>query len=273
MEAVDRVMSDRMAHAEKRCRKIRAGEIPFSEKLVRAGNKIKVWRLVIRHKTTNNVNTRTIRRAAQVCNLSGVLAVSIHTARARLATAWKQYTRLKKTAGRLCDEFLDEREELATTETAQRAIQCIRRNEETRRSWRAVHRSHGKLHSKGISSVQVQRDGNWETLTDREQAEMAIMHNNTERFHLTTSTPLMSATMRGRLGCLAQGELAETILHGNYHPDVNLDPHTNAFLSYISLRSQLPPLSASVSLSDFQKYWKGSRERASSSLSGRHFGH
>ena len=40
----------------------------------------------------------------------------------RLARAWKQYTRLKKTAGRLRDEFLDEREELATTETAQRAI-------------------------------------------------------------------------------------------------------------------------------------------------------
>ena len=55
MEAVDRVMSDGMAHAEKRCRKIRAGEIPFSEKLVKAGNKIKVWRLVIRHKTTNNI--------------------------------------------------------------------------------------------------------------------------------------------------------------------------------------------------------------------------
>ena len=99
--------------------------------------------------------------------------------------------------------------------------------------------------------VQDQCDGVWEIVTDREQAETAIMANNYVRFHLTITTPLMSQYMRERLRCLAHGELAGAILNGSFVPDPNLDEYTNAFLFFVSSRSHLPLLSATVSMLDF----------------------
>ena len=95
MEVIDRVLGEGMAHAEKKCCKIRAGEVPFSDKLATASCCIKLWRLVIRQKRSNNVSTRTIRRAAKKCNLSQVLTVSIATAHHHLTFAWTNYKNLK----------------------------------------------------------------------------------------------------------------------------------------------------------------------------------
>ena len=106
MDAIDLVINEGMAYTEKKCRKIHAGEVPFSDKLVKAGCQIKVWRLVIRHKETNRVNTRTTQRAAKKCNLTRVLGVSLVTAHHRLARAWKKYKQIKKSAHCLRNEFL-----------------------------------------------------------------------------------------------------------------------------------------------------------------------
>ena len=69
LEIIDQVLGEGMEHAENKCRKIRAGEVPFSEKIAKTGHKIKLWRLVLRHKATNTVNTWTIQRAAKRCGL------------------------------------------------------------------------------------------------------------------------------------------------------------------------------------------------------------
>ena len=37
MEIIDKVITEGMIHSEKKCRKIRAGEVPFSDKLAKAG--------------------------------------------------------------------------------------------------------------------------------------------------------------------------------------------------------------------------------------------
>ena len=57
--------------------KLRAGEIPFSDKLATAGCCINVWNLVISYKERNQVDTRVIRRAAKKAGLTQVLAESL----------------------------------------------------------------------------------------------------------------------------------------------------------------------------------------------------
>ena len=273
METVDRVLGEGMIHAEKKCRKIRAGEVPFSEKLVKAGHKIKLWKLVVKHKLTHSVKTRRIRRAAKRCNLSSVLSVSLSVARKRLANARTNYLKLKRQAHRLRYEFLCEREDLAKSDKARRAMRMIRRHEETRRSWRSIHHHHGKTQCKSVSSVQIQQDDEMVTISEQDAVEQAIAANNSKRFHLTSSTPLMSKYMQDHLGFLATKEIAQAIRSNTFTPNPNLDQYTNAFLSFITTRPQLPSISPSVLARDFVKYWRGARERTSSSLSGRHFGH
>ena len=50
MDIIDKIMSEGMINAEKKCRKIRAGEVPFCAELSKAGLTIRLWSLVIRHK-------------------------------------------------------------------------------------------------------------------------------------------------------------------------------------------------------------------------------
>ena len=202
-----------------------------------------------------------------------MLSVSLNTARHRLAQARAHYFKLKKIAHRLRYEFLCEREDKAKSEKAKRAIRMIRRHEETRRSWRCIHHSQGKKRCQGVSAVQLREEEELITISDQNAVERAIAKNNSKRFHLTSTTPLMSEYMQKRLGFLATKEVAHAIRNNTFVHDPNLDEYTNKFLSFITTRPQLPPISPSVLVTDFKKYWKGARERTSSSLSGRHFGH
>ena len=79
--------------------------------------------------------------------------------------------------------------------------------------------------------------------------------------------------MSKKLGYLANTNYASSILKGEFTPDPKLDEYTNKFLTFIGQRSKLTTFSADVQREDFIQFWKGAREKTSSSLSGRHFGH
>ena len=91
LNSIDQVISDGMRHAEKKCRRIKAGAVPYSPKLAEAGAKIKLWSLVIRHHLGSNINTRYIRRVAKRCKIKRALACSLTTARLNKITAEAQY--------------------------------------------------------------------------------------------------------------------------------------------------------------------------------------
>ena len=216
IELIDKVLTEGMLHAEKKCWKIFAGEVPFSGKLATAGRIIKVWKLVLRHKQTNNVNTRLIRRVAKTCGLKQVLSVSLYNATRHLARAESSYKKMKKTAHRLRHEFLCNREDLAQGQKAKKEILNIRRHEETRRMWRAINRSQGKAYDQGISKVDINVDGEWKTVTDRKEIEPTIMTNNSKRFNLTLPTQMMSKRAVKKIGYLAEKKYAFDILEDKH---------------------------------------------------------
>ena len=55
----------------------------------------------------------------------------------------------------------------------------------------------------GVSSVQIHNNEEVVTLTDKEAVEQAIASNNSKRFYLASSTPLMSQYMSLKMGYLA----------------------------------------------------------------------
>ena len=79
--------------------------------------------------------------------------------------------------------------------------------------------------------------------------------------------------MYSKLGYLADTDYASDILDGKFTPDPDMDEYTNKFLTFIGKRRKLTTFSADVLRDDFIQFWKGAREKTSSSLSGRHFGH
>ena len=155
----------------------------------------------------------------------------------------------------------------------EREIRQILRHEETRGTWRAIHKAWGKRSQNGISSIQIQQDSEWVDVTDQKEVESAIMSNNSKRFHLAATTPLMLPYLSSKLGFLANTDYTKSILNGLFVHDDKLDEYTNEFFNLIGKRPKLPPIQTSVSIHDFQNYWKNSRERTASSISKRHFGH
>ena len=116
-------------------------------------------------------------------------------------------------------------------------------------------------------------EGTWQEIDEQGAVEAAIMNNNAERFNLTLDTPLMQQYMVEQLGYMARTPAAQKILQGQYTYDGKVDAFTNQFFQLIGERQQLQPLDISVSTGDFVGYWKGCRERTSSSPSQRYFGH
>ena len=57
LNAIDKVLGEGMRHAEKKCRHIYAGEVPFSPEVAHAGLLIKLWGLVIRYRKGRNINS------------------------------------------------------------------------------------------------------------------------------------------------------------------------------------------------------------------------
>ena len=262
-----------MQMAEKRCRRLRLGAVPYSPELAAAGLELKLWRLVVRHKQGKNVNSRYIRRTTQQCGLSQVLRKSLDEAQQHLRNAKITYSKIKRNAYTSRHNFLQDRMNKATSTKACKEIAHIICTEESRLSWRAINRSRGKRAQKGISAIEVQINGVKTKITDQSEVESAIMNNNSARFHLTNETPMMQAPMVSQLGYLANGPLAQTILNGELRDDVVMDDYTKKFLHFIGKRSTLPSLSSNISAEDFSTYWRSSKEKTASLISDRHFGH
>ena len=81
LDSIDNLLGKGMRHAEKRCRHLFTGEVPFSPEVAAAGNLVRLWSLVVRYRQGRNINTRYIRRMAKKCSLKGVLKTSLATAR------------------------------------------------------------------------------------------------------------------------------------------------------------------------------------------------
>ena len=126
---------------------------------------------------------------------------------------------------------------------------------------------------KGISAVEIKHNNEVITVDTQDAVEHAIMQNNTARFHLAAQTPMMNNDAVQHVGYLGNTRSSHAILQGTFGPKPYFDEYTNKFLSFIGTRPTLPIFSHHISQSDFQKYWRSAREKTSSSMSGRHFGH
>jgi hypothetical protein len=70
-ESIDRVKSEGMIHAEKKCHPLKMGEVDFSPDVNTAKGRHFVWQMIIRKRRGNHVSSRKIRRVAKVVGIVG----------------------------------------------------------------------------------------------------------------------------------------------------------------------------------------------------------
>jgi len=111
---------------------------------------------------------------------------------------------------------------------------------------------------------------------DRTTVEAKIMQNNEKCFSLTENSPPMIEPLQSKLGFLADTDAARCILNGTYVCPPGVGECTKEFLQSLKVlepRELEDLIPMTVSKEDYQRHWRRSREKTSSSMSGLHFGH
>ena len=78
------------------------------------------------------------------------------------------------------------------------------------------------------------------------------------------------------LGPLGLSRASEEILQGTFQPPDNIDEETKNVIRHMKMNEDIiqnGPIRNGCTTTEFQKFWKTSREKVSSSISGIHNGH
>ena len=155
LETLDRIRTNIVLRAERKCRKFKTGQVPYSpEDVQRYGKEIRLWSMIIAKKSGKKVSTRLIARHAHSISISNYMSHSVDALKKLRASAWKNYRANKPTAKIKRIAFLhrqaDQQEENGN-EILAKKIREIDKNEQMRRSQREVQQI---IKPRGQSSIQ-----------------------------------------------------------------------------------------------------------------------
>ena len=85
-----------MLYADRKCRKLRCGQVPYSPELVKASTTIQVWKAASTIKAGGIYSSRLFRRQEKQVGLKHSLSLSKEQIKDKEKEAWKQYWAIKK---------------------------------------------------------------------------------------------------------------------------------------------------------------------------------
>ena len=279
VEKIDKSCTNSILRAEKHCRKLRMGEVPWSVELSKAGKLIQLWNLVLRKKYGRNVSSTYIKRMAKKCNVQAPMLLSIEDCITERNNASKQYRSIKKEAKNHRKQFilqLAEDQAALGNETTENAVRRIIRTEEDRGSRRRIRTATKPFHgaTEKVALVDPDSDNTYIT-TDKEEIEDALQQENIKKFKLAYSSPFLQSPIIDDIGQTATNENAEAILNGTFSPNYRIAKATKKFIKHLKMPYSIQQMgrnSAICSVDQAALYWKKKKERTSSSFSNRHIG-
>jgi hypothetical protein len=184
-EELDTIRCKGIAFAERKCRKLRMGQLAFSLELQKSRNTIYAWRLLIKRakgeKVSSRLLTRTLRKAVLNTHMKLRGRAFLED---QLISAYKQYYSIKKCHRELRNTSLDNRAEALAQEGnihKSKIIKALRENEKQHQTARKIKFLRGKL-AKSSTTIVTVPDGNnaWKDLTCKTDIEEAILKSNEE---------------------------------------------------------------------------------------------
>ena len=170
-----------MAHAESKCRKIKAGRIPFSAESVTWIKRSEVYRTLLRHHAGRKVNRGNLKRKCKKLKILRPFNIPVVEIAARLKACDSKCDHFRKHGHHYRKKHLDRRLEVAKKkgdEAAEKRILAIIKGERDRRFWRKLNYNLGKRMGGSIRAVQVETDGGDVVEYDtKDTVEKAILEN------------------------------------------------------------------------------------------------
>lgn len=275
---IDKVRVIGMMEADKKCRQLYMGGIPWSPTLQAARHKVDAWNLMLKHLNGGKVNSKVLQRRMQIAHVVPGQRTLEEAKDARTA-AYREVKRVKKKALTQRTSWLESLAAARAAEgnlTADQEVKNLLRKEQQRRDARIIRRANDKLRSGGIHAVIAPDEhGEWVEYNLKSDIEKALASENERRFRQASDTPFLQPPLYDLVGPLGTGPSVADILSGCFQPPPGLDPFLQKFIEQLARPPMVLPRCVSLDLSamDHITGWAKAKERTSSGPSGIHFGH
>ena len=259
LNMIDEQITETLLHAEKLCRKLRMGEVDYSPEMSKASEVWYTWRLALKvaegEKHRKKELSQLVKKwRIEIDDMRNKWSIKMNIERSR-----KEYLDIKDQQALLRKRYLED-----TGRTAQW------KKEKQKRQFKRCNSTFGKQKMKSINKVEHVEEGNLVQVVTKEEVENAIMKENSSRFRLAYSSPLLNDELSEELGLSGEGSLSKDILGSQSqlqrHPEVQ-----EVFELFQG--SQHQRITTQIMTEQWIDHWEGAKERTSSSYSGLHFGH
>jgi hypothetical protein len=269
-------------HANKKCRKLRMGNLDYSVALHKARSSVDMWDLLIRKRNGIPSSTKKIRRLMRLNNEMTAFRIPLPAIIIKRKSAMSAYKKLKKTASQEREKFgkqlIKARAKAKNTTVAAQETQ-LKNAFGQRQLAHRVKRLTGKQRGDPLRSVTAPNPLTPHIRTDchdKLSIERAFAEEGTRRFSQTNSTPLMQPDFISRVGYLAELSGTEEILDGTFQPSPGTDPYTVQFLNHLKMDEAVrhaAPISCAITTASYCESWKKMKPNTSSSPFGPTFVH
>ena len=284
-EAIDALRVQGMKAAEKSCRHLYCGAVPWSPELHLASMRIRLWLLLIRKLSGRKVDTKYLRRVAKkAANAVPVTAsTTLRQAEQQLLEAKQHYKLIKVTAKQRRVTHL---QGLALARAAEgweaeaTAVATLTQRERQREQWSLIRRTLGTGRSGGITQITApdpDNPGSRRQFTEKADIENACHRENERRFNQASDTPFLVEPLLSAVGPIGlsaggqhisvQGTLPEGI------PPQDVDGYARELCYHFRRPSILGERHWFPTTDEYINGWRKNREATSSGTSGLHFGH
>ncbi len=202
LNKLDQASKQLMVNAEKKCRRIKSGRIPFSPEAAIWIRQCQVYRSLLRYHTGKIRNRGNLKRMARRCGIMNCLSIPKEELLQHVKVCVIPCNYFQRHGKQYCQKHLlkclnnakDSKDEQRETE-----ILAIIQREKDRSFWCRLNYPMGKLQSGLVCRVLVENEDQEGTLTEystRESIQQAIFENiHLRRFCLAEAAPIC-------LGCL-----------------------------------------------------------------------
>ena len=195
--------------ADRNCRKIRKGAVPFSPKVQEIRGAVEIKKLVLRRillrGKPNRPKSTKVKRLARKYKYKGPINFrNKEEAITSLRESYNEYSKFRPKAHEFRDTYLGriamELEEKDST-WAKVHFKQLKQQERQKEQARRVKINEGRAVKSGVKKVDIQlEDGTMKTLHDKDDIEIAIIRANTAKRQQANNTPLREEPLRSLLG-------------------------------------------------------------------------
>ena len=278
-EKIRRIRQDARRHADKKCRKLRMGGVPFSIELTKARTTIEMWKAIKSWKLGRKINSKYLKRLVKKAGVPDSMRATLDETKHAIAQAYSTYWDVKKKADELRLTFLQTKaKELAKVRNIEEKnvyLQLIA-GEQQRKSARKIKYVLNKVMGGGVTKISLMnRQGIWEETTNKQAIEKGCAEENASKYRQTETTPCMRGQLQEDLGYLGNTASSQAILDGTYIPPEGTNPYITEFLQQLQYDPNAhnkPPI-ATLPTEAYTQGWKRKKEFTSAGKSEWTFSH